>query len=505
MTLGFPRRVDTSPDARFYSELAKQDLTFEQSVAELVDNAISARAMNVEIHLAQINEKISLLVADDGRGIPLEDIEKKVLRMGGTGTNPGSMNEHGFGLKNSLARLTEGNREFTIMTRDSSAALGEYYIVRGPLSPEMTVDLARKEEVMFWEGSLTHLGLGTGTRVRALTTATFLNSVLARRGRPFKFLDKEHIDALAEHLGVFYRPFLDSTHKIFVKWTGRDGSWNEIEIKGLPVPYEGSAHNERLVIQFEGREYEAYYKWGKLDENLSRSRHKIYYQGNIQTQGIDVKVRKRVVLPHQLTELFGLARHNSMNTLVGELELDDPVFSTVNNKTMMDVNNPLIESLVEEMSTRHLPPHDPRALVFGEAELRKRIAATLRTVTPGGMVQELAVVWSRVGVQVDIIQTIGDSNVIYEVKNRELAPLDVYQLVMYWDALVSDGIRPLVANVVSPEDLPPKLRNLVDFWNSRTDTDGEHYKIEFIRSDSLTAATPSTRSVSRTANSDEQA
>lgn len=460
-----------------------------------MDNAISANAKNVEIHLDQHDDRIMLCVADDGSGISIHDITDKILRMGGMGTNPGPMNEHGFGLKNSLSRLTEGARPFYLLTRDQVAVtLGNTYVIKGPLRPDMVVDLARQPEIDFWQKNVSNLATDTGTRVLAEASMTFLNSVLpARRGRPFRQMTQEHIDALGEHLGVFYRPFLDATHRIFVKW--KDQDWSQSEVKALPVPYVGTPRNERIVIQHQGVSYEVYYKWGKLDKNLSlrTRRHKIYYQSNLVTQGVDVKVRKRIILPHQLTELFGLQRHNSMNDFVGELDLDNPAFGTVNNKTGLDVNNPLIESLLEEMSTRYLPPHDPRALYFSESELRHKIATTLENATPGGTVQELATVWSRVGVQIDIIQTIGRKHVIYEVKNEELEPLDAYQLRMYWDALVADGINPFMAKLVSPEEMPAAVRNIMRYVNQRKDGAGHKYRFEFVRSDRLLAGTPATR------------
>ena len=489
-------KVNTSPDPRFYQELARQDLSFDQAVAELVDNSISADAHNIEIHLEVSGDVLTLLVADDGHGMALADITDKILRMGGTGQNPGPMNEHGFGLKNSLSRLTEGTRSFLMLTRDDEAQkLGRTYLIKGPLSPDMFVELVGPAETIFWQKNISHLKLDTGTRVSAETSLTFLNTALQRRGRPFQRLDYAHVEALTEHLGVFYRPFLDNQHKLFLKWKNPESSrWMENEIKGLPVPYQGSPHNERIQIEYEGATHDAYYKWGKLNEEDSRTRgHKIYYQGNALTQGIDVKVRKRVILVHQLTELFGLQRHSDMNDLVGELELDDPIFSTVNNKTGLDRNNPVIERLVDLMSSQHLPPHDVRALVFGEAGLRRRIATTLKSATPDGSVQELAPVWTRVGVEVDIVQTVGSKTVIYEIKNRELDPVDVYQLVMYWDAMTVDHTRPFLAKLVSMDDVTPKVRNLITYWNRREDATGKKYNLAFVRGDELIAGGPSTR------------
>src|SRR6266496_2531149 len=101
----FPFAVNTAPDARFYTELARQEMNFEHAVAELVDNSISAGARNIEVHLWPEDDQrlINILVADDAHGISLDDIRNRIMRMGGMGGVPGFLNEHGFGLKNSLA------------------------------------------------------------------------------------------------------------------------------------------------------------------------------------------------------------------------------------------------------------------------------------------------------------------------------------------------------------------------------------------------------------------
>jgi len=144
MTNGLPREIDTSPDARFYEELGRQDMSFEHALAELVDNSISASARNIEIHLRPNDDGSSVIlkVADDGRGISIDDIATRIMRMGGMGATPGELNEHGFGLKNSLACLTEGARDFTLLTRDQHAVeSGNTWIIRGPLRPDMEQEL----------------------------------------------------------------------------------------------------------------------------------------------------------------------------------------------------------------------------------------------------------------------------------------------------------------------------------------------------------------------------
>ena len=488
-SISIPADIDTTPEDRFYTELGKQDLTFEQTLAELIDNSISAGSKNIEVHIFGENDKIRLIIADDGSGILVSDLVNRILRMGAPPTVPGSMNEHGFGLKNSIARLTSGREAFTLLTKDSKDK--KLYIIRGPLSSRMKVDHPSKSEEKLWDSNITNLNLDVGTRVYAETNLIFFNTTLHKlyeRGpRPTK-LEQKQIDALKEHLGVFYRPWLDSTHKIFIKWADRGGALKEEEIKALPIPYKRNPPSNRISISINGKNCDVYYRVGELDRDLSaRAGFKIYYQGNQRTQGIDVIFRKRVILPHLLTELFGLARHNSLNSFVGDLTVEDKLFSTFNNKTGLDQNNPFVAKLLEELITRYMPTQaSSGAYDLRESQLRKQIASTLEKTTPKSSAQQNAPIWSRIGVNVDIIHQLATGEeILYEIKDEEIKPLDLYQLIMYWDGRVEDGKRPQIARIVSPEDISPKIKLLIKYVNKRKDAKGKPYNIEFVHADEI--------------------
>jgi hypothetical protein len=242
MSGGFPKKIDTSPESSaFYAELGRQDMSFEQALAELVDNSISAGARNVEILLSPREDGfMDIQVADDGHGIDPTQIQNRIMRMGGKGATPGEMNEHGFGLKNSLSCLTGGDRYFRILTRDRKAKEeSRIYMVDGPLAKaSLELDLLPKAKLGTWSEGTQHINAGTGTRVLARTTIRYLNTTLpTRQGRPFeRLLDHNpsgisHTEAITEHLGVIYRKWLDDTHHLFLRYRLEVGSG-----RGLATP-----------------------------------------------------------------------------------------------------------------------------------------------------------------------------------------------------------------------------------------------------------------------------
>ncbi len=88
MTQKSPTKIDIDSSSDFdylYKGLAKQNIEFHHAIAELIDNAISAKKeqfFRVEILLKKNGDSVEVTVADDGKGINEEDIKSRVLRLG---------------------------------------------------------------------------------------------------------------------------------------------------------------------------------------------------------------------------------------------------------------------------------------------------------------------------------------------------------------------------------------------------------------------------------------
>lgn len=429
-----------------------------------------------------------MTVADDGAGISLEDMTNHVLRMGGQGSDRGRLNEHGWGLKNSLCVLT-GNKDFSIVTRDQVAQENDLvYLVKGPF--RLGMKLEQGTEVSWAEGIFKCRGR-TGTRVRALTTMHYFRTLYPSAAR-FDSL----IERLIEHLGVIYRGYLiNSRNEIWLRWrdvTRGSASWTDEKVVPIDIPFNRSSE-EKIEIDVVGTRYSAVYKWGELDygaiKDGSRGRPfplKIYYQANLRSQGIDVAVRGRVILPHALEHLWpDLNRHNDFNKFTGELRLDDPIFATVNNKTQLDPNSPAWESLLERFNTtKHYKP-ERSSITYAEEEIRRELLAKLPNVVSGSVALENFPTWPGLGVKIDILHRIGDDHEeIYELKAGTAHPADVYQLIMYWDGRVEEGVRPKLGRLVAGEGGQAVLQ-LIEYWNGRRDKGGQPYVVEFKRVDEL--------------------
>lgn len=458
-----------------FAGLAKQNMAFHQGIMELCDNAIAA-ALTGEKALIFIGlapgpskDELLLVVADWGSGMGLTQLEN-ALQPGSLPIGDNRLNEHGFGINNALASLTGGDRPWVLYTRPQGAAT--YLKVQGPFTPQMTVEemdapALPQGVTLPWDNPSTvyciHVPLAIAQSVQ---------------GRGGKATDLETLRSwLVEHLGVAYRGFLDldsRTMEPSAKIIAAVGSDAKL-VPPIPVPIAG-ALVQRFKVEMGGQVIPVVYRYGALDEDkrdhlVLGAKAKYYYQGNQPTQGVDIRLGKRVIATAQLSEIWRgpngmpLARHNNYNEFVGEVllpELPRGVLSTLNNKTNLNPNDPDWQNLFSLLA--QVPPlAHPKACT--EKALQSRWISALLAVNPQDRVTDEMTVWPT-GTRIDVLDEGDGKRVIYELKATKGEPLHLYQLKMYWDGLVLDGIQPTEAVLIVPK-YTSDLARMTELINDR--------------------------------------
>lgn len=482
--------IDTTPEDSMYLGLSHQNLDFHQSLAELIDNAISAQNQDfftVEVHLTKDGDLIHIVVADSGSGISLSDLQSRVMRLGGKGERLGRLNEHGYGLKNSLCRLTKNRLPWEILTRDSTAPSNTWYSILGPFRSGMvaTVDNGSR-----WNRDILKTHGETGTRIFVQTSFEYFRTLYKR----LQSFDERLIARLLEHLGVIYRGYLsDRRNTLWLRWrTSPQDRWKEDPVQPVEIPY-GSSETRDIKVTADGREATVQYTWGWLDEE-KRDRMtgrpyplKIYYQQNTRTQGVDIRLRGRVVTPHVFTEIWDLERDPHFNSFAGEIVIDSEDFSSVNNKTMLDEQNPFWSALRDNLrDSDFLPPVFKQMRREDEEAIKDMLRKQLPHIASGSKIDADFVTWTGMGVKIDLLHTLASKEqYVYEIKARVLTPQDVYQLVMYWDGRVNDGQPPKLGRLVGVSEPPTSVKQMIEYWNTRKDANGNPYRFELKTSKEL--------------------
>lgn len=477
----------TAEETGIFRGLAQAPLYFHNAIAELVDNSIAAKntKFKIQIDISQKpNEPDSFLitVVDNCSGVSLNKLQNHVFKVGALPLpNSSHLSEHGWGLKNVLAKIeTTHSKPWEILTRDSDCIkTNVFYRVKGPLKYQIPIT---DETAANWPK---YGSTDTGTIVSFTTSLSFLKTVsMGKRGRPPQTISSI-MDHLREHLGVFYRGYIEGGKKAVgdistsINWKNSEDVepiYPDYQTKNTIKPFEVTTHLGKIKIAGET---------GLLDTNsLATRKDRVYYYRNtMESQGTDFRIGDRTVMTRLLTEIWQKARHPSYNAFWGEFRIPgdkSKAPKTLNNKTSIDFDDPTWLEIVEAIRDKIPEPSKYKATQT-EAELREELANQLKAhALSGDVINENHPCYSGAGVPVDIYRDeskrTGDIY-IYETKAGKLQPLDVYQLVMYWDGLVEDGITPRIAYLVGLSKTTA-VETVINAMNNRTDKSGNKYRLE---------------------------
>lgn len=468
--------VELTATEGLFQGLAKQNMLFHQCIGELVDNAIGANFGNSPflIEIIFIDKHgddtiVDTYVCDQSSGMPLE-ILKKALQPGIPATTQSRLNEHGFGLKNALVTLSGNNGPWKIWTRQKSSS--EIFTVEGPFRSKMKI----RDNEPFPTNAF--LPTDSSTIIKVSVKKSFMQTVQGR-GAPSENLVILR-SWLIEHLGVMYRGYLELDSQTNLPSGTITVSIGTDRLKVPPVPVPIADRKRKYFdISLNGTVYHLTYEYGTLDEVqrdslINAERAKYYYQKNQKTQGIDIRLGKRVIATMQFETIWKtdegqpLMRHPSYNEFVGELkipELPRGILITTNNKTDFNLDDENWEAIFRELR-QFKPTKDIREK--SEAEIRKKWMSMLKATNPYDIISDNVSVWPT-GTKIDVYRKIKTTNeiIIYEIKVGKGSPQQLYQIKMYWDGLVLQGEQPK-EGILLVEDYSTNLEQMANLMNQMT-------------------------------------
>ena len=456
--------------------------SFNQVAFEFIDNSIGNLIMNKRINntiLITINElhlgKLSYKQEDAGTGI--KNIEKS-LTIGNKDNRESVFNEHGFGMKHALASANPENNNWKIYSRDKNDLNnGVYKKVTAPYSYNMECkEISIKNEA--WPGEFSE----TGTIIYFECSEEFFNTV--QLGISGKAGLKRCLEYFSEDLGYNYSEIIKSGKvSLVVKSDNidlKDAYYQQIgavepNIVGYYNPEPGSKEIDLGVgkVQVE-------YKFCEIKE----SNYYKYYLKNQATAGAEIRINGRLILKNVFKDIWGIEMHPHYNHFLAQINIISqdrnrlPKTRTTKNGIRMGD-----EKLLELYSwIRKLFPNPPRLTsgAVSERELLDDLKRLKEIHLPDEVkrVEREFYVFTNINcnIRVDLYVFDGKEVILYEGKKDDAEIQNIYQLMMYWDGCVCDGIKPdkgvLIASSFS--DGVIKIMNQV---NKLKDANGNNYNM----------------------------
>lgn len=482
----YPILLDNIPDSdALWKGLGGNFDSLTQIINEFIDNSLSdfikfnqSEIKKIIIRVTQkSNDIYEIEIEDTGSGI--QDLTS-AFSIGNKSSQSTSLNEHGFGMKHSLAAANPSNNNWSVKTRTKENKENEeYYEIRAPFN-------LTKQKALKIQGNSAWNGLQpTGTIIKFEISKSLLKTI--SRGLKGNYSNLESLmNILAEDLGYTYGTYIsNNTASISIRYkemTMPDIVTKDIsEIKPVYTDIIQPGINTTSVDLGNG-EVEIDYEFLQAD----KSKYKKYYLANMSTSGVEIRINGRLLAGNLFSEIWGIEKHNSFNYILIRLnvksDFPDRLPTTTTNKTGLKQDDTKLEEIYKWIKSKIPEPRKRASLSDHEIDLFNQLKnlklTTLKQYDPSLIVEREKHAFTSVGekIRIDLYQSFQNKTTIYEGKKDQTTPQDVYQLLMYWDGLVMDNV-PVHEAVLIAAKHPESVKALVNLKNESQDKNGDNYNI----------------------------
>ena len=457
--------------AKIMDSIAGNFHRLSQGLSEFIDNSFSnleAHADHdglekaVKIILEESIDGAEITVMDGGTGI--RDLDRAMTLAGIGGDTV--LNEHGFGFKQALASVSNG--DWMIQTRTAEdAATDQYKEVCSPYDIKgYTASVYRGKGELEAE---------TGTVIRFFCPLRMLQTLRPKTHRkPVRFWGL--IDYLEQELGYTYANHLQNGYQIHIVAHRIDGIEKNISVKPLlPEWQTGAVSLPEVSADFGGGPLMVECTYGSIVPSKSNA---FCYLGNTRTSGVEVRINGRAIERLGYDRVWGEAIHNSQNKFLAVVDLisdnSAALPATRTAKNGFREGDERLEKLLEWIRSN---VEKPRKSVEREEDRLVRLLAEQEAHAPGVLRtsrEEFCYNCLDLRVKIDLFVSTEDHVRIYEAKVGTSKSLDLYQLRMYWDGCALDG-KPAKEAILIARKHTREVQALVRELNTQCDPAGNCY------------------------------
>ena len=467
-------KYDSTPiAAALWKNLGGNFHDLSQAICEFCDDSISNFNGNltdstlnrvVRIQVTPMNGMVDITVEDGGTGI--QDLNN-ALRLAGQARKETPLNEHGFGLKHALAYVEDKGSYWEISTRtQEDAELNRYRKVHTPYS--------FSGEGEYHDGWIGSLGR-TGTVIHFTCPMDIFNTLNPDTNKELTF--DEQLAILKEHLRYVYADILQSGKARIEFISAKNGHPDWEVLQALMPQWDSST---RVVIPQQDYDLgtgavKISCEYGCIKPSVENHN---YYLGNMETSGVEVRINGRVVERGLMKAIWGRKVHNAENAFLVRVNLEtngfDVLPGTSNEKNGFRKGDRRLRKLFKWIRANVQIPNSCRE--SRECQLF-RLLAEKKKKEPGMTrvsLEEGTFLTIGLHMRIDLFTCQNNKVTIYEGKVKKTKAIDVYQLKMYWDGCIEDGV-PAEEGVLIGGSHSAEALTLIQYVNRMTGPDGRRY------------------------------
>lgn len=194
--------------ARTAKGLSKLTYTFEQSIAELIDNSITAGASRIDIEIGlRVTNKVYVHVLDNGHGIAPTDLDEAIA-YGSDLKKPGpSLSIYGFGMKTAMQSICA---RFYLVSKRRDSDYGMIEFDQEFIESQNEFYYPIDDPKPAFRKLINDIGNGISGTLIVTEDASNFFPVDQAEDKKLKYI-RDSEDALRKHIAMTYQRFLDPT------------------------------------------------------------------------------------------------------------------------------------------------------------------------------------------------------------------------------------------------------------------------------------------------------
>lgn len=480
--------LENMPESNnIWKEIGGNYETAEQSINELVDNAISnilgrkSEIKKIEITLEETNDvDQSILISIEDSGLGIEN-PTQAFTLGAVGSDS-VFNEHGFGWKQALSAANPENDAWEMFIRNlTDIPENKIMYIKAPF-----IIGKQKYELVSNKKYPGHSWGNTYIKVKCNYTL-FKNLIDAEASirSDLKFDFDSVADRIYEDLGFTYSELLEK-NDINLKLTLKhfNKTIETHEVTPLKPIWKGS------VLSFTNNELHFDCTQGSMEalpdripfNNKSSNR---YYKQNITSSGVEIRINGRCVEYNIFEEIYGTKNHPTFNDYLIQININsnnrDDLPSTRTTKNGFRIGDKQLAKIYSWLRKNLRPTKKGliKPITVTETEQKKKLAEIIEKKYYDGKELELS---TDIGItqrevplftsmlksgypKADIIVTTKDKITIIEAKKEEASCKDIWQLKMYCDGYFIDHGKMPDSAILVANNFPEPIRRIISYFN----------------------------------------
>ena len=210
--------------------------------------------------------------------------------------------------------------------------------------------------------------------------------------------------------------------------------------------------------------------------------HIKHYKKSMSTSGAEIRINGRLMISNLFKDIWMLEAHpfyNHFSAIINLVSQDrNTLPRTRTSKNGIRIGDEKLEKLFDWIRSTHPTPNKDLAGAVSEKELVKELADLKEKQIRSNIkrIEREFRVFTTVNspLPIDLYFYDGHDTVLYEAKKDTADIQNLYQLLMYWDGAVADGIKP-TEGILIASAFSPGLEIILPLLNAMTDQSGQNY------------------------------